>query len=43
MDGDQLHRLVRAIMTDGVDRVIDMATGCRYVARVAKEVDHVAA
>ncbi|WP_412852376.1 hypothetical protein [Ectothiorhodospira shaposhnikovii] len=39
VDGDQVHRLVLALLTAGVGRILDMGTGNRYMSR---EVDHAA-
>lgn len=43
VDGDVLAALLRAIMRDGTDRVLDLATGNRYVARVEEVSDERAA
>lgn len=43
VDGDVLAALLRAIMRDGTDRVLDLATGNRYVARVQEASDEHAA
>ena len=34
VDGEALEALLRAVMRDGTNRVLDLATGSRYVARV---------
>ncbi|SEQ01332.1 hypothetical protein SAMN05421693_11420 [Ectothiorhodospira magna] len=39
VDGEQVHRLVTALLTAGVGRILDMGTGNRYLS---KETDHAA-
>ncbi len=43
VDGDVLLELLRAVMRDGTDRVLDLTTGIRYVARVEEAHDERAA
>lgn len=43
VDGEVLVALLKAIMRDGTDRVLDLATGKRYVARVEEVRDERAA
>lgn len=43
VDGDILAALLQAVMRDGTDRVLDLVTGNRYVARIKEAHDERAA
>ncbi|MFZ5620688.1 MAG: hypothetical protein ACOY5W_06670 [Pseudomonadota bacterium] len=43
VDGGVMNALLVAVMRDGTDRVLDLATGSRYVARVEEAHDERAA
>lgn len=36
VDGEALEKLLKAVMRDGTDRILDLLTGTRYVAEVTR-------